>query len=299
VVSIQGLISRSLRYRFADLTLREILALFRLRDAVRGVGPLWEHRLWSAAALREANIIQQNQYFIGRTNWDRTWLRSFNPKAKYYHCNEAVRDCFFPRTWSVDRAIRGKIVFTGGANPSKGIYTLLDAMVQLRTSSRDCALTVVGDLAGRHGLLLRRRIQDLGLEERVTLTGPLGQEDIVQQLLSAEAFVSASYIDNSPLSVAEALVVGVPLIASFVGGVNSMVQYGRLAALFPAGDPALLAERIAQVLDAPQSGAAMGHRASAVSRRRHYPMLVARRQMQIYREILGDHRHNCDVNKSL
>ena len=70
---------------------------------------------------------------------------------------------------------------------------------------------------------------------------------MARELTRSHAFVISSYIENSPNSLAEAMLVGMPCVASFVGGIPSMVDDGRTGLLYPVDDVALLAAQIRQV----------------------------------------------------
>ena len=103
-------------------------------------------------------------------------------------------------------------------------------------------------------------------------------------MLSCTAYVHPSYIDNSPNSVCEAQVLGVPVVATDVGGVPSIVENGKTGWLVPANDPVATASRL--------SGLASGELRlpdgwESGPRSRNDPARVAARVIEIYREILS------------
>ena len=102
-------------------------------------------------------------------------------------------------------------------------------------------------------------------------------------LLSCSAYVHPSYIDNSPNSVCEAQILGVPVVATNVGGVSSLFSKEQSSRLVPANDPFSMAFRIREALASPVSFIAD----RAACRTRHDPSAVCERLMEIYQDILA------------
>jgi glycosyltransferase involved in cell wall biosynthesis len=100
-------------------------------------------------------------------------------------------------------------------------------------------------------------------------------------------FVLPSENENSPNALAEAMVSGMPVIATRVGGIPSMVEDGQTGLLVPWGDPASLAEKMAWLLAHPEERERLGQNACRVARARHAPQTVADETVQAYKEILA------------
>ena len=102
----------------------------------------------------------------------------------------------------------------------------------------------------------------------------------------ADVYAHPSLIDNSPNSLAEAMLVGVPCVASAAGGIPSMIEDGRDGLLYPPGDVEALAATIAAVT----SDRAMARRLGAAARKRalvrHDPTAIARSTSMMYEDIL-------------
>ena len=102
------------------------------------------------------------------------------------------------------------------------------------------------------------RARKHGVMESIDWLGRLDAEQLVAELLGAAVFAYPSHIDNSPNALCEALLVGVPTVASYVGGVPSLIDDGREGLLYPDGDPYALAGRIRYLLDNPSFAAEVG-----------------------------------------
>lgn len=126
----------------------------------------------------------------------------------------------------------------------KDFPTLLRAAVLVRASHPDFRLRIVG--GGAELPLLQSLRTELGLEQTVELLGE--RRDVPELLAGAGFFVSSSLTEGVSLTLLEAMAVGLPILATRVGGNPEVVDEGVTGALVPAGDPALLATGICEML---------------------------------------------------
>lgn len=83
----------------------------------------------------------------------------------------------------------------------------------------------------------------------INICGVATAEQLREALLHSTVYVQPSYIENSPNSVAEAQILGVPVVATNVGRTSSMVTHGKDGFLFPATDPYMAAYSIKYLID--------------------------------------------------
>ena len=291
VVSIQGLVSQCRKFCFAGLNYRERLRTLRVRDILRLQGPLLDYRWWRKGARRELEIIRRNQYFIGRTDWDKAWVSAVNPRATYYKCDEVIRPTFFDHQWSPAKVDRHSILFTNAEQPSKGIPVLLEAAAILRTKYPDLRVRLAGHRYPKSawGRIISHRVRTLGLMKHITFEGPVDADNLAGLLMKANAFVSPSWIENSPNSVAEAMIAGTPCVAAFTGGLTTILTPGETALMYPPGDAALLAAAVSRIFDDDALAVRLGSAAKSVAVRRHDQRRIVTTQLEIYRAILASH----------
>ena len=129
---------------------------------------------------------------------------------------------------------------------------------------------------------IARLIKEYNLEEHVEFTGFLGEEKMCGQYLRANVAVSSSSIENSSNSIGEAMLLGMPIVASDVGGTNCFIEHKKNGFLYPADAPYLLAHYICDIFDHPEKATFMGKSARAFALLSFDRDTNSKRYMEIY-----------------
>jgi glycosyltransferase involved in cell wall biosynthesis len=138
--------------------------------------------------------------------------------------------------------------YVGRLNPVKDLGTLLDAFAALPSDgSFHTRLYLVGD--GPERAMLEARREASGLGERVTFLG--ARSNVSEILMAADAFVMSSKSEGLPMALLEAMAVGVPCVATGVGGIPDLFGNDRGLSV-PAEDPLALAEAMAAIARSPE-----------------------------------------------
>ena len=152
-----------------------------------------------------------------------------------------------------------ELLFMTVANlrPEKGYDVLLEAAKAIA----DCDLPIRFAAVGRGPLsaALRARHVDLGLGDRFQFLGQ--RDDVLQLLAGADAFVLASRHEGLPVALMEATSVGLPIVASSVGGVPQVLDDEVDALLVPPGDPGYLAQAMKRLASDPELRDRLGRQA--------------------------------------
>ena len=106
-------------------------------------------------------------------------------------------------------------------------------------------------------------------------------------LLHSTVYVQPSYIENYPNSVAEAQILGVPVVATNVGGTSSMVTHGKDGFLFPATDPYMAAYSIKYLIDNEKINVEIGRQACYTALLRHDKIKIIEQLLNTYKDILN------------
>ncbi|MBL8202143.1 MAG: glycosyltransferase family 4 protein [Chromatiales bacterium] len=291
VLSMQGLLGpySTRRGFFGALSSLDILRSIRLVELPLRLGLAWQFHDIRRGARREARILGAVEGLLGRTDWDRAWGRRLNPQAAYHHVGEILRPAFYAGRWRPGNCERHTVVYTNAGHPRRGTENLLAAIALLRGEFPRIRLRLAGVVSERsgYGRFLRRRIRDLRLEGHVDFLGQLDDQAMVEQLGWGHVFAITSYLENSPNSLAEAMLIGMPCVASFVGGIPSMVDHGRSGLLFPVDDVVLLAEQVRQVFRSDELAVSLGEEARREAIDRHDPVRIRNQLLSAYQAMLG------------
>ena len=299
VISIQGILDVCQKHYFGGMSVAKLITTRTLRDYIRFDGIIEQRVRLIKRAREEREIFKSNLAFIGRTTWDKAHIRRLNPRARYYHCDELIRHPFYTRQWDIKKIHRYSIFASGAYYPLKGFHVLLKALALLKDEFPDSTVRTplvqfYPDAKGvkRFWLNCRktgyaRYLTDLICKKKLggkIFQLPLLDADaMAAEMQKAHVFVLPSLIENSPNSLAEAMLVGTPSVASFVGGVPSMVQDGYSALLFPSGDEAVLAEQIRRIFLDNGLAKDLSVRAQEVALRRHLKENIVDNMLGIYR----------------
>lgn len=212
------------------------------------------------------------------------WLQQKYPKARVEQIEHAPDPIFAtvrrqPQTQPI------RLLFVGTLDYRKGGDVLLLALDRLKAELA-FELVVVGSLHHQ----IRRHIRALGpdLWKRIKFKQQLTPQQIAAELSRATLAVCASRADVSPNAVKEAVVAGVPVVATAVGGIPDYVLSGKNGLLCPAGDVEALAKTIRKACVHPDFSIGRVD-PEILAQMRFYlaPETMARRFLETYRSVLG------------
>lgn len=258
-VWIQGLVG--VYYTHYKLGIPE--RLFYQRTPKEWVNGHTLKRDWYSFARRgenERQALSCVRHVFGRTEWDKAITKQCNPKASYHFCNETLREEFYNNKWSLEKCHRHAIFVSQCQTPIKGFHFVLKALeilkkeypdVKLYTTGRNLATPTIPEKLrfSTYEKYLNQLIYEYGLHENVFFLGTLSAKEMCMQYINAHVFVSASSIENSPNSLGEAMILGVPVVSSYVGGVAGLLKDKEEGFLYQADAPYMLAEYVKQIFD--------------------------------------------------
>ena len=309
VASLQGILSACHPHYGGALHFSEVRSIWNLpnilltRHTVRRAANVWRERM----AKEEAAAFGAFDAFLGRTEWDKAWtayLAGAAPGAKpprYFHVGELLR-APFSRGGRTEATVVPHRIYCGAAfaYPLKGGHWLLRAVAALKRKHPDVRLRVANAAKARpvRGLVaflrqgeyhryLAKLIRELDLADNVDLLPSLSAEQVAEELRTCEVFCLPSLCENSPNSLGEAMLMGVPCVATDVGGVQTILKNGEQGILVPSADPAVLSFQIDRLFSDPALAQGYAAAARREARARHDAARVVRELTDAYREIAG------------
>lgn len=185
-----------------------------------------------------------------------------------------------------DRTDRGRprILFLGQIVPRKGIHVLVEAFARV---AGDCELWLVGGnwSEGEYAAQIKGAIAALGIGDRVRLENH--REDVAELMRAADVFVLPSLSEARPRSIIEAMFMELPVVASRIGGIPSLIEDGVTGALVPAGDAAALAGALERMVRSAELRRMLGHAARVRAEADCNPQRTAFRYVDAYRKIVA------------
>ncbi len=233
----------------------------------------------------EKFTIKKNLNFGCRTSWDKSFVLRNNPYANIYYMPEALNSCFFQQQWR--HHDEESLLFVGSLCKRKGIEVLLKALQHVKKEIPNVILKAVGSGNQRYVSYLEKLVKEYDIQKNVIWLGNQRSEEIARHLKKSTLFVLPTFIDNSPNSLAEAMVVGTPSIASNVGGIPSMIENDLTGILVEPNQPENLAESIIALLKDYNKQNLISKNARKVARERHLPEKVADITLDVYRKIIS------------
>ena len=269
----------------------QILSKGNLSSIFRGITFINHFRILEKKAKREKITIKYWKYFSGRTDWDRNYIRLINPDAHYFHCEELLRKEFFENEWHQPSEAGSNEEIVIGTTIRPNIYKGLDLVYNVMNliEGKNIHWKIFGISEEDSLNKIVKRVLKLNNKSRnIEFYGQTSTEELIKQLKTCHFFVHPSYIDNSPNSVCEAMILGMPVLSSSVGGVPSLIENKETGFLFNPYDKYDLAGLLLYLISNYEKAKQVGLNARQVALRRHSPDGIISVLGKIYDKILND-----------
>jgi len=217
------------------------------------------------------------------------------PAARIIKLSVGVDPARYPfreRSWSPGEELQ--LLTVGRLVEAKGIGYALRAVARLRPRFPRIRYRVIGE--GPDRARLEGQIRHLGLEEAVQLLGGQPRDALMRHYADAHIFILPSVVardgaeEGQGLVLLEAQAVGLPVVASRIGGIPESVVAGSTGVLVPERDPAALAAALTRLLENPAAWAEMGRRGRAHVAAHYDIERWNDRLIALYRELLAASR---------
>ena len=287
VVSIQALLTvYDLKY-FSGLDRRTAQRSAGLTERLQRNSYADRHRRFAKQAEREREILRMTRRVTGRTDWDRRVASVLAPDATYDVLHEILRPAFYDRVWQQPGNEILQLFTTTGPNLYKGFETILRCARLLDERGVRYRWNVAGVSPGDPFVALFERALSTPLSPQVRLLGVLDDDALAEQMLAGDLYVGVSHIENSPNSLCEAQLVGMPCISTYAGGTSSLVDDGHDGVLVQDGDPYALAGAVLELARDPERAAGLGARARVRASERHDRSTVTEAVLRLYRDLVS------------
>lgn len=272
---------------------------FTIAEILRHKSFLKIKKEFKRMAIRERSNLLNTKYIIGRTSWDKRISRVLSPKSLYFHGDEILRDKFYERSWSPRQSNKLIVHTTSGNSPYKGFETICESLNLLNSISAFETEWRVAGIKSNDSIVrvTKDRLRSKFPRKGLVLLGEITEEHIFDCLAESTVYVSPSHIENSSNSLCEALLIGIPCIATYAGGTGSLMRDGEDGVLIQDGDPWAMAGAILEIFGNPEKAISLGRKARERALLRHDPERIVNELIEVYKMIISLSNSNLSINE--
>lgn len=286
IIQIQGNLTVLQKKWFAGISFNSILHHTQWKDLLFGYGIFHQYYHFRKRSEREKSVLKQCKYIIGRTEWDKRITRVLSPNSTYFHCDEILREDFYAGQWI--KTTNNKPIFVSTLSPTtyKGLETILEAAILLKQNNIQFEWQIAGIQGNEEIIQIIEKSYKLKFSDNnIVFCGSVNATELLSLLLQADCYIHPSHIENSPNSVCEAMLLGMPIIATYAGGTSTLINNGFEGVLIQDGDPYSLAGAIIEIIENREIAVKMGHNARKTALNRHNPTIIVNDLINIYQSI--------------
>ena len=293
VTSIQGLVSIYALHFNAGIP--EKIIHLRTLSEIKNKTSLEDNRKnFFHRGKYEKQALRKSLNIIGRTSWDRACVDLITPVSKYFFCNETLREEFYQGNWSYKGCNKYQILVSQGSYPIKGLHKVIEAVGYIIDIYPNLQIVVAGSNIYKTGIVhgntygryLHRLILKYHLENNIFFVGSKNEKEMKALMLKSNIFICPSSIENSPNSLGEAMLLGLPTISADVGGVQDMLVKDLEGYVYPFDETYKLAYYIKRIFDDSELAMRIGVEARKHATHTHDPQINNRQLISIYDQIM-------------
>lgn len=252
IISIQGIINSISLKLFTGIPLSTLKRHEGLLSKLSLTSSRHYYRKINRIAFREKKILSLSKNIIGRTDWDMRITRLLSPNSKYFIGQELMRPIFYEQYWDKKKFNDCHTIITIlGDSIYKGFESIIQTAQILKSCDFiDFEWLVIGiDNKSKTAKIVEKWLKVNFESVNVNLLGLKSEFEIVKLLTYSDIYCQMSHIENSPNSLCEALLLGMPCIASFAGGTDTILLNKEEGLLVQDGDHLSYASAILYYID--------------------------------------------------
>lgn len=300
VTEMQGIMETIEYYYLSNLTKSQIKKAYSIRNIIKRDGLYEEQKFFGKKAEIEKKMLALSENIIIENEWAMAHCRFISPDSRLFVHHQSIGEMFFNKNWSLENCEKHSIFTCASAYPLKGLHVLIEALAIVKRSVPDVKLYVPGmqdpfaktDFKSKfkrqgYEKYLMYLINSLDLRDNVVFTGRLTQQQMADRMEKSHIMVIPSSIENLSTTLREAMAVGVPSIASYVGGIPETVKHGENGYLFRHEEYIHLADFILRLFNNDETANKFSTNGKNFIRPYLDENKCTEQLVEIYREIVG------------
>jgi len=239
---------------------------------------------WLLLKLTEQYGRRRIPHIILISEYVRQFLPRNNSIEKTWRIDNPIADSFFDVDWQFEP---GRIFCSSRIRPLKNTLGMIKAFAKVVQHFGQAQLRLAGTAEQSYLRLCRKQIEALNLTGKIHILGNLSIEQVQLELSKANGLAIPSFQEHAPLTVEEAMAVGVPVVGARVGAISEMVEHGKSGFLVDPYDVEDIAEAILKILYDEELARSMSRRARQIAERRFKASAVCKETLKAYKDILA------------
>lgn len=290
ILHIQGNLSVCNYKYYSGFTKSEVKKNNNIKDFLYHNNYYYNKKRFDKEAHRERIILKKCKYIFGRTDWDRRLTVALTNNAKYFHCDEILRDGFYKRS-IVNYKLKNdfRIVSVFNDNIWKGLETIFYTAKILINNKTNFTWNICGiDNSSTLIKLFTKQKQHTYQNLNLNFLGPLDEKSVIDTMLNSNLYCHPSHIENSCNAVSEAMMLGLPVLSSSAGGLQTTIIDNQTGHLIQDGDPYVMAGAIIEIKNNYNEAIKLAHNARHVASKRHDKSLICDTVINTYNKITNN-----------
>lgn len=300
ILSLQGLLGSIAKNYLLGISRKDVYRNMTFRDFIKNDNMIRQKESFEKRSIYEEEIIKKVDVLIGRTKWDYNETLKVVGFDKYFKCNESLRNVFYNYEWKYNEVEKNAIFVSQASYPIKGFHEMIKAISIVKNKISNVKVYIAGHniiddkslksklkMSG-YAKYLKSLIRKYNVSDNIEFIGLLSEEKVVKKMLTCNLYVQASLIENSSNSLGEAMILGMPIVASNVGGTSTMIENEKEGLLYDCQDYKQLAVNIITLLGNSTKAINLGKNARKHALLTHDREINATTMYNIYKEVLDE-----------
>ncbi len=295
VYRIQGAINAISKYPNGHLSVKQMKQKLSLFDRLKANKYYKDSRFMEKQAEMELKMIQSSSAIFSDNEWALMQYQMKLPHLPVYYDKLPIRSIFSEQTWTYEKARPNSLFCLAGRTAYKGIHQVIEALALLKQEFPDILLRVPGSISSRNPkwlfeptyiTYLKNLIRMYHLEDNVEFLGALSSREMAEYMCQSSIFVMPSVIENESATLREAMMLGMPVVSTFVGDIYETVVHRENGLLYRYEEYEMLAYHIKTLLKDNILAQRLGEQAKLFMEQAYQNENYGKTLVEIYRKVL-------------
>jgi glycosyltransferase involved in cell wall biosynthesis len=299
VIYMQGLMSQIANHYLSGMSDKDLRQSITIRDILKWDWIKKQQTKYKKGAFCETKMLEVAGNVIVENEWCGSHCNALAPNATIYNSKLSIKKQFYNQDWNVNSMIPYTIMSNAAGYPIKGLHILLKAMSVVVKKYPETKLLIPGDKSpfdktfierckiGGYTKYIISLIKNLDLQNNIIFLGKLSTEQMAEHMAKSNVFVMPSSIENHSSTLIEAMIVGVPCVSSYVGGISEYMSHNVNGLIYRFEEYEILAAHIDKIFHDISFAAGIGLNAKSMMRASRNSNDLYGELIEIYKKIIN------------